>query len=104
MKDEVNAGLLFLHPSAFILELNLAQAAGHCAGGRGREVLERALARREAEARGERVADAEARARVQLVQLARERGLRDALDGAAKLRGGRFKALDEDDFRFAARA
>ena len=48
--------------SAFRNRLNLAQAPGECARGGGCEVLERALALREAEARRERVADVEARA------------------------------------------
>ena len=51
-----------------------------------------ALPAREAEARGKRVADVEARARVQLVQLARERLLRDALKGRAQLARGRVAA------------
>ena len=48
--------------SAFRNRLNLAQAPGERARGGGREVSERALALREAEARRERVADVEARA------------------------------------------
>ena len=48
--------------SEFRNRLNLAQAPGERARGGGREVSERALALREAEARRERVADVEARA------------------------------------------
>src|ERR1051325_5820375 len=58
----------------------------------------------EAEARGERVADIEARVGVQLVKLARERRLRDALDDGAEFVRDLFQTLDEDDLGPAHRA
>src|SRR5687767_2540158 len=92
------------HHSSF--RLKLSQAPGQRTRGCGGEVLERALAVRQAEARRERVADVEARVGVQLVKLARERLFGDALDDGAQLVGRVLKPFDEDDLslRPAARA
>src|SRR5215213_387176 len=89
----------------FFALLKLSEAAGECARGGGREVLEAAAAAaREAEARGERVADAEACAGVQLIKLARERLLRDAFECGVELARGLVETFDEYNFRRAARA